>query len=327
MRKEKFVYNTHTLRYERVEESLSAKIIRVFGFMCAAIFTAFLFTLILHRYFPSPTERALIQEIDQMSKEYGNLINDFKTLSGELEHLQERDAYAYRMVFGMEPIDEAILQGGVGGHDEFNRFRTMKNAGSLLIEANQKVRKLKHQMVLQSKSLDTIISASKEKEKMLAAIPSIKPVNQDRLPRAVRQLSGFGYRIHPIYKSRKMHWGVDFTAPTGTPVQASGDGVVKRVERRSTGYGWNVIIDHGYGYQTLYAHFSKILVKKGEKVKRGQQIGLVGTTGTSTAPHCHYEVMFKGKKVNPINYVLDGLTPDEYRELVNAASAVNQSMD
>lgn len=327
MRKEKFVYNTHTLRYEKVEESLSAKIIRVFGFICAAIFTAFLFTLILHRYFPSPTERALMQEIDQISTEYASLINDFETLNEELKHLQERDAYAYRMVFGMDPIDEDVMEGGVGGHESFSQYRNMKHTGNLLIEAKRRVRKLKHQMVLQSKSLDTIISASKEKEKMLAAIPSIKPVNQDRLPRAVRQLSGFGYRIHPIYKTRKMHWGVDFTAPTGTPVQATGDGVVKRVERRSTGYGWNVIIDHGYGYESLYAHFSKILVKKGEKVKRGQRIGLVGSTGTSTAPHCHYEVIYKGKKVNPINYVLDGLTPDEYRELVTAASAVNQSMD
>lgn len=326
MRKEKFVYNTQSLRYEKVEESLSSRIIRVFGFVCAAIMTAVLFTLILHRYFPSPEVKALRSEIQQMAGEYDKMLTDMNQVNEELDHLLEKDAYAYRMVFGMDPIDDNVIEGGVGGHNEFEKFNRLSK-GDVIVDAKRRLRKLKHQMVLQSKSLDTIVTMSKEKEKMYAAIPSIKPVNQDRLPRAVRHLSGFGYRIHPIYKTRKMHAGIDFTAPTGTPVQAAGDGVVKRVERISHGYGHNVIIDHGYGYQTLYAHFSKIAVKKGQKVKRGQKIGEVGSTGTSTAPHCHYEILYKGQKVNPINYVMDGLTPAEYRELVKASSAVNQSLD
>ncbi|NRB64446.1 MAG: M23 family metallopeptidase [Saprospiraceae bacterium] len=327
MRKEKFIYNTHTLRYEKVEESLSTRILRVFGFLCAALFTAFLFTLVLHRFFPSPQEQSLMREIGQMRVEYDKLIDEFSILDKELDHLQERDAYAYRMVFGMEPVDDNVLEGGIGGHDEYKLLREYRHSGDLMASANERVRKLKHRMVIQSKSMDTVITAAVEKEAMYAAIPSIKPVRSDRLPRSVRLLSGFGYRIHPVYKVRKMHAGIDFTAPVGTPIQATGDGVIERVERRSTGYGYNVIINHGYNYKTLYAHMSRIDVKKGEKVKRGQQIGVVGSTGTSTAPHCHYEVIYKGRKVNPINYVMDGLSPKEYQELVKAAERVNQSMD
>lgn len=327
MRKEKFIYNTHTLRYEKVEESLSTRILRVFGFLCAALFTAFLFTLVLHRFFPSPQEQSLMREIGQMRVEYDKLIDEFSILDKELDHLQERDAYAYRMVFGMDPVDDNVLEGGIGGHDEYKLLREYRHSGDLMASANERVRKLKHRMVIQSKSMDTVITAAVEKEAMYAAIPSIKPVRSDRLPRSVRLLSGFGYRIHPVYKVRKMHAGIDFTAPVGTPIQATGDGVIERVERRSTGYGYNVIINHGYKYKTLYAHMSRIDVKKGEKVKRGQQIGVVGSTGTSTAPHCHYEVIYKGRKVNPINYVMDGLSPKEYQELVKAAERVNQSMD
>ncbi|MEO0339920.1 MAG: M23 family metallopeptidase, partial [Bacteroidota bacterium] len=319
-------YNTQTLRYEKVEESLSSKLARVFGFICAAVVTAFLFTIVIYNYFPSPKEKVLIAELNQMAGEYEKLLAEMTQVNQELDHLVEKDAYAYRMVFGMEPIDEGVLEGGVGGHDEFGSFRGL-NKGEVIIDAKRSIRKLKHQMVLQSKSLDTIISLSKDKEERLASVPSIKPVNQDRLPRHVRHLSGFGYRIHPIYKTRKMHEGIDFTAPTGTPVQATGDGIVKRVERKRTGYGHNVVIDHGFGYETLYAHFSKISVKQGGKVKRGQKIGEVGSTGTSTAPHCHYEIKYKGVKVNPIDFVLDGLTPAEYSTLAKAASSVNQSFD
>ncbi len=326
MSKEKFVYNTQTLRYEKVEESFSSKLARAFGFICAAVVTAFLFTIVIYNYFPSPKERVLTSELNQMTDQYEKLLTEMTQVNQELDHLLEKDAYAYRMVFGMDPIDEGVIEGGVGGHDEFGNFRGLDN-GEVIIDAKRKVRKLKHQMVMQSKSLDTIIALSKEKENRLASIPSIKPVNQDRLARDVRHLSGFGYRIHPVYKTRKMHEGIDFTAPTGTPVQATGDGIIKRVEKKSTGYGYNVVIDHGYGYETLYAHFSKIAVKKGEKVKRGQKIGEVGSTGTSTAPHCHYEVKYKGAKVNPIDFVLDGLTPTEYSALVKAASSINQSFD
>lgn len=161
---------------------------------------------------------------------------------------------------------------------------------------------------------------------MLASMPSIKPVRSDKLSKSVGLLSGFGYRVHPVFKVLRMHSGIDFTAPKGTAIQATGDGVVIKADFKS-GYGRCVIIKHGYGYETLYAHMDKILVKKGQKVKRGQPIGKVGSSGISTAPHCHYEVHFHGKPVNPIAFVLDGLSPKEYDALVKAAEAGNQSFD
>ena len=186
---------------------------------------------------------------------------------------------------------------------------------------------MKTQLAIQSKSLDTIYNLAQDRETMFASIPSIKPVREDKLSRKVKYLSGYGMRLHPIHKVRKMHYGVDFTAKQGTPIQATGNGKIERVENRKSGYGKNVIIDHGYGYKTLYAHMHTINVKKGEKVTKGQAIGTIGTTGTSTAPHLHYEVIYKGKKVNPIHYCMEGLTPDEYQDLVDASAAQNQSFD
>lgn len=325
MGKEKLVFNAQTLSYEKAQVSIQHKLIRIFGFISAAVVSAFLITLIMHNFFPSPREKALQQEIAVLESEYEKLLDDFELVEKALAGLQERDANAYRMVFGMDPIDESVLQGGIGGHDEFSAYRQF-NTGKLVIDAKDKVRQLKHQMVVQSKSLDTIMNLAMEKEKMLASLPSIKPVRSDKLSKSIGALSGFGYRIHPIFKVPRMHSGMDFTAPKGTAVQATGDGVVVKAEYHS-GYGRCVIIRHGYGYETLYAHLDKILVKKGQKVKRGQEIGKVGNTGTSTAPHCHYEVHLRGKPVNPIHYVLDGLSPKEYDALVQAADAANQSFD
>ena len=176
------------------------------------------------------------------------------------------------------------------------------------------------------KSLDTISALAEEKEDMFAAIPSIKPVKSTELARGVKLLSGFGYRIHPILKVRKMHYGIDFTAPSGTDIHATAGGKVVKAEK-SRSFGNYVVIDHGFGYETLYAHMEKYTVRRGEMVTRGQSIGLVGNTGRSTAPHCHYEVHYKGQPVNPIHFCLDGLSPEEYQQLVEAAETVNQSLD
>ena len=325
MGREKFIYNSHTLRYEKVEQSIGQKATRVLGFVCAAIFTAFIFTLLSHRWLPSPQEKALRNELKVMEGQFDEVNGELEQLRDVLSKIQERDAYAHRMIFGMDPIDEGVWEGGVGGHDQYASLRQY-STGDLLASVRQNVDKLKRQMDLQSRSLDTIINLASEKETMLAAIPSIKPVSSDKLPRSVKLLSGFGMRIHPIYKVPKMHYGIDFTAPRGTPIQATGAGKVVRAGRAS-GYGNQVVIDHGYGYQTSYAHMKKITVKVGQEVKRGQQIGFVGSTGTSTAPHCHYEVVYKGNKVNPIHYCMDGLSPEEYQELVRAAEMSNQSFD
>jgi murein DD-endopeptidase MepM/ murein hydrolase activator NlpD len=327
MKREKFIYNTHTLRYEKVVEPWSRVLWRVFGFVCAALLTGFILTLVTHRFFPSPKEKALLNEIEQQKALLSNASDDLDRLIEQINGLKERDAYAYRLIFGMDPIDESVWEGGIGGHDRYEQLREYSNSGEAMANLQKKLDKLKRQAVIQSRSLDTMINAANEKEKMLAAIPSIKPVRADNLNKGVPLLSGFGYRIHPIYKVPRMHAGIDFTAPKGTPVQSTGAGTVISAGNKGNGYGLCVIVDHGYGYQTLYAHLSKVLVKPGQKLQRGQQIGRVGNTGASTAPHCHYEVIYKGKKVNPIHYVMDGLSPQQYQELVKVAETANQSFD
>lgn len=326
MGKEKFTYNAQTLQYEKVKEPLSVKVLRVFGFVCAAVFTAFIMTLLLHRFFPSPKERALLREIDAMKVLYEQLSGDLDRLSDELANLQERDAYAHRMVFGMEPIDDGVWEGGIGGHEQFEEYQQFKNAGSMMVDLKQRAEKLKRKMVIQSKSLDTIITLASEKEKMLASIPSVKPISNDKLKKEIKLLSGFGMRIHPIYKVPKFHYGIDFTAPNGTEIQATGGGIITR-SGFSPSFGYVVEIDHGYGYKTRYAHLSKIIAKQGQKVIRGQAIGEVGSTGRSVGPHLHYEIYHKGKAINPISHCLDGLTTDEYEQMVKASEVMNQSFD
>lgn len=327
MRKEKFIYNTSTLRYEKVEVSLKERILKAVGFLCAIVVSGFLFTLLVWKLFPSPQEKVLLSEIQAQNQQIQFYKENTELMSSALTTLYDRDKNIHRMVLEMDPIDDAVWNGGVGGAERYSNLMEFSNSGKLMADVNQKIDKLKRQLVMQSKSLDNIENKAKAKEEMLAAIPSIKPVRADKLARKVKLLSGFGMRLHPIYKVRKMHQGIDFTAPKGTPIQATGDGVVERVEKKSTGYGHNIIINHGHGYKTLYGHMSRFDVKRGDKVKKGQQIGLVGNTGSSTAPHCHYEVHYKGAKVNPINYVMDGLSPKEYAELVKLSETANQSFD
>lgn len=327
MRKEKFIYNTSTLRYEKVEVSLKERILKAVGFLCAIVVSGFLFTLLVWKLFPSPQEKVLLAEIAAQNQQIEFYKENTELMSSALTTLYDRDKNIHRMVLEMDPIDDAVWNGGVGGSERYAELKEFSNSGKLMADVNQKIDKLKRQLVMQSKSLDDIENKARDKEEMLASIPSIKPIRADKLNRRVGLLSGFGRRLHPIHKVWKMHAGIDFSSPKGTAIQATGDGVVIKVETKSTGYGKSVVIDHGYGYQTLYGHMSRFDVKKGDKVKRGQQIGLVGSTGTSTAPHCHYEVHYKGKAVNPINYVTDGLTSKEYQALVKLSETANQSFD
>jgi hypothetical protein len=327
MRREKFFYNKQTLQFEKIRLSLKEKLTRIFGYASAIFVSSLILTIFGWKFFPSPQEEIYLKEIDQLKSELGVFNRDFEELSKGLSNLQERDKWVHRMVLEMDPIDENIWEGGVGGSSRYAEYQNFSRSGDLMAQLKQKVDKLKRQYYIQTTSLDEIEKMAEGKEKMLASIPSIKPVRVDRLNRGVQLLSGFGYRLHPIHKIVKMHAGIDFSAPQGTAIQATGDGVVVDVDNKRSGYGLHVIIDHGYGYQTLYGHMSGIVVKKGQKIKKGQLIGKVGSTGTSTAPHCHYEVHYKGKPVNPIDYVLDGLTPLEYQELVRLAETENQSFD
>ena len=327
MRKEKFVYNTQTLRYEKVVEPLNVKVFKAFGFLSAVFVTSCIMVAVFYHFYPSPKEEALIREINQMKGHYSEMSNEVATMSKVLSNIQERDGSVHRLMFGMDPIDQGIWEGGTGGSDKYTDLTLFKNTGEDLVNTEQRIKRLRNQLAIQSKSLDEIETLAGKREEQLASIPAIKPIREDKLKRSIRSLSGFGMRMHPVFKRRKMHTGIDFTCPTGTPIQATGDGTIFRVTKSSSGYGHHVVIDHGFGYKTLYGHMSVIDVKKGQKVTRGQKIGEVGSTGTSTAPHLHYEVITKGAKVNPIHYCMDGLSPEEYQELANMASTANQSFD
>jgi hypothetical protein len=327
MAKEKFIYNTQTLRYEKVEISTRERIIKSIAFLCAVIVGGAVFTVVVWNFFPSPELTKEKRYNQKIAEELIKLEGDLNNMNAVIGNLQERDAAVHRIMFGMDPIDENIWNGGIGGHDPFKNFIATDDTGDRLQELKKRVSKLKRQISLQSQSLDTITNLAMEKEEMLASIPSIKPVREDKLKRRINLLSGFGMRLHPVHKVRKMHAGIDFTAPRGTEIVATGAGKVVKVRKKSTGYGHHVIIDHGFGYKTLYAHMSRIDVRVGQSVTKGQSIGLVGSTGTSTAPHLHYEVIHNNKKVNPINYCMDGLSPEEYEELTKLAQTANQSFD
>jgi hypothetical protein len=325
MRKDKFIYNTQTLQYEKVELALKTKLFRWFGLFCAVLVSAFIISLFTRSFFASPQEKMLQRELQQMKELYEVVNEKMEVHDKVVDNLQDRDANVHRMIFGMDPIDDGIWKGGVGGSEKYAELGAFQNSGKVMQETMQRLDKLSRKMVIQSKSLDTVLVMIEEKGKMLASLPSLKPVRADKLNRSISQMSGFGMRIHPIYRVRKMHNGIDFAARTGTPIYASGDGTISRVQNSKRGYGNNVIVNHGYGYESLYAHMSKILVKPGQKIVKGQKIGLVGSTGSSTAPHLHYEVHYKGKAVNPIDFCQDGLKPSEYAELVKMSAESNLS--
>ncbi len=326
MRREKFVFNQQTLQYDRVIEPLRYTILRGFAFCCAAMVTAFFMVVIIHAYFPSPGERLLSQENDILRAQIGNTNEELTAMADVLESIQERDAGVYRMIFREEPIDRDVWQGGRGGHDAYADLRELPRSGEHIANLRARLDDLKHRLDLQSRSLDDVTTMIVNKEDRLASIPSIKPIRSDQFSRKIEKLSGFGMRLHPIHGVQKMHYGLDFNCRKGTPIQASGKGKVIWAGNRGD-YGKCVIIDHGYGFKSLYGHMSEILVKRGAQLERGAKIGLVGSTGGSTGDHLHYEVHKDGKQVDPIQFCYDGLTTEEYAKLVSASKVSNKSWD
>jgi len=320
---EKFYYNETTLRYEKLKTPLKSKILTLFGFLTLSAVLAF----VLFSFVPSPYERAQTREIQQLELQHIAMNDQVEKMGKVLENIQDRDANVHRIIFGMDPIDNQIWNGGQGGSEKYDFITNYKSTGELLQSTQQKADKLKRQLAIQSESLDNLEKEAGSREDKLASIPAIKPIREDKLKRNIRALSGFGMRMHPIFKRKKMHAGMDFTCPKGTDIQATGAGVIEKVTKKKSGYGTHIIINHGYGYQSLYAHMASVTVKAGDKVKRGQIIGTVGNTGTSTAPHLHYEVIHNNRKVNPISYCMDGLSAEEYQSLVDAAAKINQSFD
>tara|TARA_B100000902_G_scaffold137256_1_gene135510 strand:- start:47460 stop:48431 length:972 start_codon:yes stop_codon:yes gene_type:complete len=323
MAKIKYYYDTKTLSYKRIELNSFDKLKRYLSYAIASSFSGLIMILIFFQFFDSPKEKRLKNEIENLLTQYDILNKKMTQIDLVLDDLQQRDDNIYRVIFEADPIPSAIRKAGFGGVNRYKDIRNFSNA-ELVIEATSKADKLSKQLYIQSKSFDELINLAKNKTDMLASIPAIQPIANKNLG---RMASGYGYRIHPIYKTRKLHTGMDFTAPKGTPIYATGDGKIEKVRRSRKGYGNHVIINHGYGYQTLYAHMSKYIVKKGQKVKRGEVIGYVGSTGTSVAPHLHYEVMKNKRKINPVNYYYNDLNPEEYEKMLEISSKNNQSFD
>jgi murein DD-endopeptidase MepM/ murein hydrolase activator NlpD len=310
------------LRYEKIKPTIFQRILRLIGFLSATAVSAFIIIVIAYTYFDSPKEIMLERELKAMKLQYKMLNKDLEQMSEVLDNLEKRDDRIYRVIFEAEPIPDAVREAGYGGANMYKKFESYNNS-ELLKESTQKLEKLKKEMYIQSKSYDELVQKMENKEQMLASLPAIQPIYNDDLTRVA---SGYGYRIDPIYKTRKMHEGIDFTAPRGTEIYATGDGRVAET-RFSRTYGRCVIVKHGYGYKTLYAHMMDVKVEEGDEVERGEVIGTVGSTGKSTAPHLHYEVRKNSRTTNPVNYFYNDLTPEQYEKLIKMASQHNQSFD
>ena len=324
MAKIKYYYDTESCKYVRVRTTTGDIFLNTLGIFSLTLALAVGLLMLYSNYFESPKELILKNEVKEMEFYYEDLQEKVNDLDKILAEMTYRDDNIYRVVLGSEPIDKSIREAGVGGA---NRYEDIKNKDighdEIIIHLNETIDKLRRKVYIESKSHDEIVQLADNKEKLFAAIPAIQPVPKRE---TVVLASGFGIRIHPIYKVRKMHNGIDFAAPTGTPIYAAADGVIDNVEISFTGYGKKVEIDHGYGYRTRYAHMQMFVVRNGQRVKRGELIGYVGNTGLSTAPHLHYEVFINGAQVNPIHYFFNDLNPAEYAKIVELASIENQSL-
>jgi murein DD-endopeptidase MepM/ murein hydrolase activator NlpD len=322
MAKVKYYYDADTLSYRKIDVKKGHYYRKtIFGFF-GVLLVAFIGFIVLSQFIMSPNERAVNRENQNLQLNLDLLSKRIDESSTVLSQLQERDNNIYRLYFEANPIPDEQRKAGFGGVNRYKSLEGYDNS-NMIMKLTKDVDILSKQMVIQSKSLDEIVTLAKEKEKMLAAIPAILPV---KLVDLTRMASGYKWRMHPILKIRKFHKGMDFTASTGTPIYASGNGQVTRSGRSAT-YGNVVYIAHGYGYKTIYAHMSKIKAKRGARVKRGDLIGYVGNTGRSVSAHLHYEVHKNGRALNPINFYYGDLTPEEFAAMQKSSEEEGQSYD
>jgi murein DD-endopeptidase MepM/ murein hydrolase activator NlpD len=322
MGKTNYRFNPDTLSFDKIERNIIHWIKRILAYLSTGVVSGVIFFFIFLQFFDSPETKRLKRENQLMQSQFALMNKDIDRISKVLEDIQNRDDNIYRVIFEAEPIPSTIRKAGFGGANRYSKLENLDNA-DLIINTAKKLDILSSQVYVQSKSYDDIVKMALGREKMIASMPSIMPVANKDLKRTA---SGWGMRMHPIYKILRFHYGMDFTASTGTEVFSTGSGVVKSADRE-VGYGNCVVVDHGFGYETYYAHLSRIKVKPGQKVNRGEVIGLVGSTGTSTAPHLHYEVSKDGKKVNPQNYYFQDLSPAEYEKMIAISSNMGQSFD
>jgi len=320
---DKYIFNPHTLKYEKAVVGWGARIFNFFAFIIAALVFSLAISTIYYRFFDSPKEKILKNEVAELQDQYSILGQEVDRLNSVLDGLHQRDGNIYRVIFESDPISDDVWQAGSGGVNKYRYLEKYDN-GELIKDIAVKVDKLKKQMVIQSKSYDQIADMIKNQAQMLASIPSVQPVENKKL---LHMASGYGWRIDPIYKIQEFHKGMDFTAPVGTAVHVTGDGVVEVVNYSFEGYGNEIIVNHGYGYRTRYAHLSAFKVTPGQKVKRGDIIGKIGTTGKSTGPHLHYEVLKNGDAVNPVYFYYNDLKDAEFEKMVQLANSPGQTMD
>ena len=325
MAKVKYYYDSENLAYRKIITKTRKKIGVVLLFLVASALFGFLgFIALLNTpYFETPKNRKQAREIENLKLRYAILNKKMDEVESVIEFIEDRDNNLYRVYFNASPIPEEERKSGFKEVDRYKELEGYDNS-QLVTNTTKRIDVLRKQLAIQSKSLDDILKMAKAKDKLLAAIPAIQPVKNENLKRMV---SGFGYRTDPFTKARKMHEGMDFTAKTGTPIYATGDGVVARADNTASGFGNHVVIRHGFGYETLYAHLSRYKCRAGQRIKRGDVIGYVGSTGRSEGPHLHYEVHKNGKVVNPLNFYYGNISAVEYVAIAQLANQENQSFD
>ncbi|HEX4876015.1 MAG TPA: M23 family metallopeptidase [Chitinophagaceae bacterium] len=323
MKKIKYYYNTNTLRYEKLETPLRVKLLRVFGFIAAAFVTAALISYAAFQFVGSPREKILQQQNEDLKDTYRQLRDRIESLQQQMKELEKRDNDVYRAIFEANPVPDSARAKELETKLEIESVKRLKD-NQLVASITNTLNSLTSRIETQKKSYDEVEQLVKNKEQLLARTPAIQPVSNKDLNRIA---SGFGYRIDPVYKTTKMHAGLDFSAPQGTPIYATADGTITTSGNTGNGYGNHVIINHGFGYETLYGHMVRVKARNGQAVKRGEVIGWVGSTGKSTGPHCHYEVHKYGEKIDPIYFFYNDLTPEQFDMILKKAAASNQSLD
>lgn len=326
MAKKKYKFNPDTLNYERIGISIKERFTKILAYFSSSLALALIIVVTILNSYETPKSKALKRENQRLLTQYELMTKDLDKIDNVLEELQQRDDNIYRVIFESDPIPSSVRKAGFGGSNKYSHLESFDN-NELVVETAKKLDVIAKQAYIQSKSYDDVMEMALNKEKMLASFPAIMPVTNEDLKRTA---SGWGYRIHPIYKVRKMHYGMDFTAPVGTPVYATGDGRITEVQgskRSRVGLGLSIKLDHGYGYETVYGHLNAFNVKRNQEVKRGELIGFVGNSGGSTAPHLHYEVHKNGQKVNPSYYYFKDLTPQEYDKMIAISSNIGQTLD
>ena len=325
MSKVKYYYDHETLSYRPIHVTNKNRVSNFVLFILSSFLLGLFSLLILLNsdWINTPAEIAQKRLIQNYELQFDILNKKLTQIETVVDNIEERDNNLYRVYFEASPIPEAQRRAGFGGVNRYKNLEGYDNS-ELIINTAKRLDILSKQTVVQSRSLDEIERLASNKEDLLEAIPSIQPIKNKDL---TRMASGFGYRTDPFTKKRRKHWGMDFTAKKGVPIYATGNGVIKRADNRSSGYGKHIRIDHGFGYVSLYAHLSKYNVRRGQKVKRGDIIGYVGNTGRSVGPHLHYEIFKNNKKINPLNFYYGNLSQKEFDALVNQAKQENQSMD